>query len=207
MLTIALTGGIGSGKTQVSNHFATLGASVIDTDIISRELVEPGKPALKLIAESFGDHLIQESGQLDRNRLREMIFNDPAAREKLQNILHPAIRSEVQTRLENTDRPYVIIVIPLYVETGQFLKTDRVLVVDCPDEIQRARVLLRDNIQAEQFEKILQAQATREQRLAVADDVINNDADLDNLQKRVKELHQLYLQKSHQLGDALNPPK
>ena len=196
MLTIALTGGIGSGKTQVSDTFSSLGIRVIDTDIISRQLVEPEKPALKQITAYFGSQLLLESGELDRAGLREIIFDSAMAREKLQEILHPAIRDEVKRQLEGSTSPYVIIVIPLYVETGQFLKTDRILVVDCPEEIQRERVVTRDNISEEQFNKILQAQASREQRLAVADDVIVNDADIKTLQQRVRELHEQYLHQS-----------
>lgn len=193
MLTIALTGGIGSGKTQVSDSFSRLGVPVIDTDVISRQLVEPGQHALEQITTTFGHQLLLESGQLDRSGLRKIIFDNSSARQQLQDILHPAIRNEVQRQLQMITDPYVIIVIPLYVETGQFLKTDRVLVVDCPEEIQRDRVISRDKISSEAFEKIFNAQATREQRLAVADDVIVNDADLGTLQDKVNKLHEQYL--------------
>ena len=196
MLTVALTGGIGSGKTQVSDYFASLGVPVIDTDIISRQLVEPGQPALEKITESFGHQLLFASGQLDRAALREIIFNDATARKKLEDILHPAIREKVQHQLQALSFPYVIIVIPLYVETGQFLKTDRILVVDCPQEIQKKRVLARDNVSMEQLGKILEAQVTREQRLAVADDIIVNDADIETLQHKVMQLHEKYLHTS-----------
>ena len=196
MLTVALTGGIGSGKTQVSDYFASLGVPVIDTDIISRQLVEPGQPALEKITESFGHQLLFASGQLDRAALREIIFNDATARKKLEDILHPAIREKVQHQLQALSFPYVIIVIPLYVETGQFLKTDRILVVDCPQEIQKNRVLARDNVSMEQLGKILEAQATRQQRLAVADDIIVNDADIETLQHKVRQLHEQYLHTS-----------
>jgi len=196
MLTVALTGGIGSGKTQVSDYFASLGVPVIDTDIISRQLVEPGQPALEKITESFGHQLLFASGQLDRAALREIIFNDATARKKLEDILHPAIREKVQHQLQALSFPYVIIVIPLYVETGQFLKTDRILVVDCPQEIQKKRVLARDNVSMEQLGKILEAQATRAQRLAVADDILVNDADIETLQHKVRQLHEQYLHTS-----------
>jgi len=196
MLTIALTGGIGSGKTQVSDYFSSLGVPVIDTDIISRQLVEPGQPALEKITENFGHQLLLDSGQLDRAALREIIFNNATARKKLEDILHPAIREKVQYQLQALSFPYVIIVIPLYVETGQFLKTDRILVVDCPQEIQKNRVLARDNVSMEQLGKILEAQATRQQRLAVADDIIVNDADIETLQHKVMQLHEKYLHTS-----------
>ena len=196
MLTIALTGGIGSGKTQVSDYFSSLGVPVIDTDIISRQLVEPGQPALEKITENFGHQLLLDSGQLDRAALREIIFNNATARKKLEDILHPAIREKVQYQLQALSFPYVIIVIPLYVETGQFLKTDRILVVDCPQEIQKNRVLARDNVSMEQLGKILEAQATRQQRLAVADDIIVNDADIETLQHKVRQLHEQYLHTS-----------
>jgi dephospho-CoA kinase len=202
MLTIALTGGIGSGKTQVSNLFASLDVPIIDTDHISRQLVEPGQPAHQQISKYFGDQVLLETGYLNRAHLRQIIFNDSTARKSLENILHPAIRHEVQEQLNNIHSSYVIIVIPLYVETGQFLKTDRVLVIDCPEATQRARVLSRDNISVDQFEQILHAQATREQRLAIADDIITNDADLEVLKKKVQQLHQKYLEagKRFQLG-------
>ena len=196
MLTIALTGGIGSGKTQVSDYFSSLGVPIIDTDIISRQLVEPGQPALEKITENFGHQLLLDSGQLDRAALREIIFNNATARKKLEDILHPAIREKVQYQLQALSFPYVIIVIPLYVETGQFLKTDRILVVDCPQEIQKNRVLARDNVSMEQLGKILEAQATRQQRLAVADDIIVNDADIETLQHKVMQLHEKYLHTS-----------
>lgn len=196
MLTIALTGGIGSGKTQVSDYFSSLGVPVIDTDLISRQLVEPGQPALEKITDYFGNQLLLDSGQLDRAGLREIIFNNSTARKKLEDILHPAIRDQVQRQLEASSYPYVIIVIPLYIETGQFLKTDRILVVDCPEEMQKRRVLARDNISMEQLDKILVAQAKREQRLAIADDIIVNDADIETLQHRVKQLHEQYLHTS-----------
>jgi len=196
MFTIALTGGIGSGKTQVSNAFSSLGVPVIDTDIISRQLVEAGQPALEKITNTFGSQLLLESGQLDRAALRKLIFDNAIARQKLQDILHPAIRDEVQRQLQALTHPYVIIVIPLYVETGQFLQTDRILVVDCPEEMQRNRVVYRDNISDDEFEKIFKAQATREQRLAVADDVIVNDAGLETLHDKVKKIHQQYLHQS-----------
>jgi dephospho-CoA kinase len=196
MLTIALTGGIGSGKTQVSDFFSSLGVPVIDTDIISRQLVEPGQTALEQITGYFGNHILLDSGELDRAGLREIIFNNSTARKTLEDILHPAIRDKVQQQLQASTYPYVIIVIPLYIETGQFLNTDRILVVDCPQEIQQNRVVARDNISIEQFAKILQSQATREQRLAVADDVIVNDSDIETLQRKVKQLHEQYLHTS-----------
>jgi len=192
MLTVAVTGGIGSGKTAACNIFASLGAPVIDTDLISRQLVEPGQPALSRITELFGHDLLLADGQLDRKKMRSIIFADQQARESLEAILHPLIHQLVKQQLFQLNHPYAIIVIPLLLETRQLFITDRILVIDSPENLQRSRVLSRDNIEPALFERMLQAQASRQQRLSVADDIICNDGDMDHLQEQVKTLHRKY---------------
>ena len=194
MLKIGLTGGIASGKTAVSDQFSRLGVPVIDTDIISRELVEPGKPALQQIADQLGKVFIQEDGRLNRRALRQHIFSHPGARTVLENILHPAIRQEVTRQLHAlTSTPYAIVVIPLLVENGLQDMVDRVLLVDAPEETQIQRVCQRDEISPEQARNILNAQASRNQKLAAADDILENNGDLNALAAHVETLHKQYL--------------
>ena len=193
MLKIGLTGGIGSGKTAASDHFARLGAHVIDTDLLCRELVEPGQPALSEIAEAFGPELLTDDGRLDRAQMRTHIFRDPTARKRLEDILHPRIRSEMLARAERSTAPYVVFVVPLLLETGQQELVDRVLVIDVPEALQRARVAARDYVSEQQIERILQSQVDRDTRLAAADDVIRNDRDIDTLYDAVEQLHAEYL--------------
>ena len=194
MLIIGLTGGIGSGKTVVSDRFAALGVPVIDTDLISRQLVQPGQPLLQTIVREFGESYLNGSGHLDRSALRRLIFSDPQARRKLESILHPAIRRETQNQLDRLDADYAILVIPLLVESGADYPIERVLVVDTPESRQIERVMQRDGAGRETAENILKSQASREQRLQLADDVIINDADLPALIAAVDKLHARYLQ-------------
>jgi len=193
VLKIALTGGIASGKTTVSQLFAALGVPVIDADIIARELVAPQQPALTLIKNAFGDNIVQDNGELNRVKLRQLIFADKTQREKLEAILHPLIRDEMKKRAESITMAYCILVIPLLIETQQTTWIDRILVVDCPIEIQKKRLKTRDNISDLQIEQIFTAQTTREKRLALADDIIQNNMDLDALKKQVFILHQRYI--------------
>jgi dephospho-CoA kinase len=194
MLKVGLTGGIASGKTTVSTRFSRLGVPIIDTDIISRELVEPGKPALQQIADQLGGEFIAVDGSLDRPALRRHIFSHPEARAILEDILHPAIRREVERRLaETADAPYAIVVIPLLVENRLQDMVDRTLLVDAPEELQVERVCRRDNITPKEAEKILLAQATRNERLKAADDLIDNRGDFSDLDNQVKALHDHYL--------------
>jgi dephospho-CoA kinase len=194
MLKIGLTGGIASGKTVVSNHFSRLGVPVIDTDIISRELVEPGKPALQQIENRLGKDFIHPDGSLNRQKLRQHIFSHPEARHTLEDILHPAIRQEISHRLDAIhDTPYAIVVIPLLVENGLQSMVDRVLLVDIPEDLQIQRVCLRDGIEEDQAKQILAAQASRKQRRASADDLIENSKDMNALLARVESLHRHYL--------------
>lgn len=193
MLVVGLTGGIGSGKTAVSDAFARRGVPVIDTDVIARELVAPGQPALDEIAAQFGPQCLDADGGLDRRFLREKVFADPRLRQRLEAILHPRIRRAVHDRLAELETPYCLVVIPLLVEAGMGDLVHRILVVDVPEALQIRRVMGRDRVDEAQVRKILSAQAGREQRLKQADDVIVNDADLATLDARVADLHQKYL--------------
>jgi dephospho-CoA kinase len=194
LLKIGLTGGIGSGKTTAGDYFAEFGAEVIDTDLLSRELVEPGQPALAEIVAAFGPEVLDGAGRLDRARLRERIFSDAGARRRLEQILHPRIRTAMLARAERTTAPYVIFVIPLLFETGQQDLVDRVLLIDVPEAMQRRRVAARDALDDAQIEQIMQAQTDRPTRLRNADDVIHNDGSRDRLRAAVQSLHQQYLQ-------------
>ena len=193
MLKIGLTGGIGSGKSAASAHFAKLGAEVIDTDLLSRELVEPGQPSLAQIVDAFGERMLDGDGRLNRSRLRERIFADPVARRTLEEILHPRIREAMMARAQRSSSPYVIFVIPLLFETGQQSLVDRVLLVDVPEALQRARAGARDGLDDARIDRILQAQTERETRLRGADDVICNDGTLDELRAAVEKLHLEYM--------------
>ena len=197
-LRVALTGGIASGKTAVSDRFAALGASVVDTDVIARELVEPGSPALADIADHFGDDILLDSGALDRGRLREIVFNDREAQQQLQAILHPLIRAEALHQAEHATGPYVIVVIPLLAESGGFPGVDRVLLVDVPESVQIERLMARDGSSREAAEAALRAQATRAERQALADDLIENTGSLETLNAKVEALHERYLQLSNE---------
>jgi dephospho-CoA kinase len=191
--TVALTGGIASGKTTVANLFSELGVTVIDTDQLARDVVEPGSPALAQIAARFGPDILDDAGRLDRRRMRERVFADVGERKALEAIMHPAIRNELSQRAAVARGPYQIHVIPLLAEGGRKSSAQRVLVVDCPPEMQLARLQSRDSTSEEQARRILAAQATREQRLAIADDVIVNNGQVAELVARVRELHEKYL--------------
>ena len=192
MLKIGLTGGLASGKSTVAERFAGLGAPVIDTDVIARELVEPGRPALETIRAAFGPAVLTAAGRLDRAWLKQQVFADPAQRLRLEAILHPLIHRDVIDRLSMLREPYCLIVIPLLVESTQTYPLDRVLLVDVPEALQRQRAAARDGLSPELISAILASQASRAQRLAVADDVIVNDADLVHLDAEVARLHAFY---------------
>ena len=194
MLIIGITGGIASGKTSVSDAFAELGVPIVDTDVIARKVVEPGDPGLDQVREAFGPEILTEDGRLDRARLRQHVFADPAARRRLEGILHPLIRKRVLDDLSALRAPYAIVVVPLLIETGFDDIVDRILVVDTPVENQRKRLAKRDGASSEEIAGILAAQATREQRIARAHDVLVNDGDLADLQRDVRQLHQRYLE-------------
>ena len=190
---VALTGGIASGKSTVADLFAALGVPVIDTDVIAREVVEPGRPALAQVAEAFGADVLDAGGCLDRKRMRERIFADADARRRLQAILHPAIRAEMERQSQAAGGPYQVLVIPLLAEGGRRDHVDRVLLVDVPEELQIQRVMWRDGVSHQQAQASLDAQATRAQRLEMADDVLRNTGRVDDLREQVAKLHQRYL--------------
>jgi len=192
-LLIGLTGGIGSGKTTVADLFAARGAAVVDTDAIAHELTAPGGAAIAAIRAEFGDAVIRADGALDRDAMRERAFEDPAARRRLEAILHPMIRAESRRRLEAAEGPYAMLVVPLLVESGDRAGgVDRILVVDCPVEVQVERVMRRSGLTRDRVATILAAQASRAQRLAAADDVIDNGGAPDALDAHVEALHRRY---------------
>jgi len=192
VLVVGLTGGIGSGKTAVSDRFARCGAPVIDTDLLARELVEPGQPALAAIVAEFGPECLDDRGRLRRAHLRERVFADPAGRRRLEAILHPRIRGLARERIAALTAPYCLVVIPLLAETGMTDLIDRVLVVDVPEAEQIRRVMVRDQIDEARARRILAAQAPRARRLALADEILDNAGDLDHLDRQVVDLHQRY---------------
>jgi len=189
---VALTGGIASGKPTVANLFASLGAPVIDTDVIAREVVEPGQPALAQVVEAFGPGVLGPDGRLDRRRLRERIFTDAGARRRLESILHPAIRAAMERQSAAAGGLYQVLVIPLLTEGGRRDHVDRVLVVDVPEEVQVQRLVERDGVTREQALASLAAQATRAARLAIADDVLVNSGDVEALRPGVESLDRRY---------------
>jgi len=191
--TVALTGGIGSGKSTIANAFAALGVPLIDADRIAREVVEPGSPALQRIVERHGPDILTDQGALNRARLREIIFHSPDEKTWLNNLLHPLINARTQQLKALTTAPYVLWVVPLLVENGLQRQADRVLVVDVDEATQIARTIQRDGIDLQQAKNILSAQATRSARLAVADDVINNSGAPADALPQVAALHQRYL--------------
>ena len=194
-LVIGLTGGIGSGKTAVAEEFARLGATVVDTDEIAHELTSAGGAAIAGVRELFGDEYVDSRGAMDRRKMRERVFADPGARQRLEALLHPLIREESQRRIAEAKGPYVVHVVPLLVESADYRKrVDRVVVVDCPEDVQVARVRERSGLAEEEIRRIIAAQATRATRQAVADDVIDNGGNLDALFAQVQTLHQRYLQ-------------
>lgn len=195
MYSIGLTGGIGSGKTTVADLFAARGVAVIDTDLIAHQITAPGGVAMPLIESEFGREYVAADGSLDRAKMRAHVFADDTAKARLEAITHPLIRAETDREAREAQGPYVIFVVPLLVESGNWkARCDRVLVVDCPVETQIARVMRRNGFTREQVEAIIARQATREARLAAADDVIVNDATApDMLAAQVDALHQRYL--------------
>jgi dephospho-CoA kinase len=192
-LVIGLTGGIGSGKSTVAGIFQQLGVPVIDADVIAHAMVAPGQPALEEINKVFGPDSLDASGTLDRNRLRKLVFSDPGQRRRLEAILHPKIRSEIIALITNIPAPYCIVVIPLLLETNQQDLVDRILVVDAGEDRQIARVTLRNGLPGSEIAAIIAAQASRDARLAAADEVITNDGSLDELADQVLYHHEKYL--------------
>ncbi|MDD2740128.1 MAG: dephospho-CoA kinase [Methylomonas lenta] len=193
MLRVGLTGGIGSGKSTVCDLFAELGVPIVDADVIARQLVAPGQPALTKLAEVFGLSIIEQDGSLNRALLRQLAFSDLLNKQKLDAIMHPLIYDEIETQIVDLQTAYCIMAIPLLLETQKKHVVDRVLVVDCPLFIQLKRLIARDKVSTEQAEAIIALQAARETRLAAADDVIDNSASQTALAEQVKSLHNSYL--------------
>lgn len=192
-LRIGLTGGIASGKSTVADLFAAHGVAVIDTDVIARQLVEPGEPALDEIRSAFGSRVFDSDGRLDRRSMRELVFSDASRRAQLESILHPRIRAETAAQSAAAGGPYQIIVVPLLVESPIRQFMDRILVVDCDEDTQLRRLLARDAEDESQARRIMAAQASRTDRLAIADDVISNNDDLGSTRSQVDVLHSEYL--------------
>jgi dephospho-CoA kinase len=198
---IALTGGIGSGKSSVADMLRDLGAAIIDTDEIAHELTAAGQTGALSVGREFGAEYLDSHGALDRARMRELVFSDVTAKHKLESLLHPMIRAEVKTRLENlaqkpSDRvPYIVIVVPLLIETGAYRElAQRVLVVDCDEARQIARVIERSGLEAAAVTAIMANQVSRQERLRQADDVVRNDGDLQALRGKVESVHRRYLE-------------
>jgi dephospho-CoA kinase len=194
---VGLTGGIGSGKSAAAAEFERLGATVVDTDAIAHELTQAGGPAIAEIRKLFGPELIGASGAMDRKKMRARVFADPAAKKRLEALLHPLIREESSRRIARAQGPYVIHVVPLLIESPDYRsRVDRVLVVDAPEEVQVERVRRRGGLADDEVRAIVAAQATRAQRLAAADDVIENRGTIDALRAQVAALHRRYLEYS-----------
>ncbi len=192
MLRVGLTGGIGSGKTTVAEFFAALGVPVIDTDELARDVVRRNEPAHKEIVQRFGSDMFDDDGALNRAKMRQLIFRDPLKRKALETILHPRIRDATRKRLAEVDAPYVVVVVPLLVETGFDDLVDRILVVDCDEALQVQHVISRNGLTPEDIRRIMAAQLSRTERLAHADDVLDNNGDRSQLQQAVTRLHERY---------------
>ncbi len=192
MLKIGLTGGIGSGKSTVCRLFQELGVAIIDADIIARQLVEPGQPALMQLVDHFGGHILNTDGSLNRTMLRDLVFADADKKQQLENILHPLVYARIAIEIEQLQGNYCIVAVPLLLETGKSHAVDRVLVVDCSVETQIDRVISRDNLNRNQVMAIIASQMPREQRLTLADDVIDNSTTPVQLAEQVKRLHNSY---------------
>ena len=192
MYTVGLTGGIACGKTAVAEIFESLGAGVVDTDRIARDVVAPGRPGLEAVRREFGEAVMRPSGELDRRALRDVVFADPAARRRLEALLHPLIRAGTLEALARLRAPYAVAVVPLLVETGFGELVDRVAVVDCPREIQIERLMNRDGIGPGRAASMLSAQVDRRTRLKAADDVIDNGGSRESTRRQVRRLHTLY---------------
>lgn len=203
--SVGLTGGIGCGKTTVADMFAALGAAVIDTDQIAHALTAPHGAAMPALLAEFGQDFATPEGALDRARMRALVFSDDTARARLEAILHPRIRDATAAAAAIASGDYVIFVVPLLIESGSWrARVTRVLAIDCPEEIQVARVMARSGLAESQVRAIMAAQVTREQRRAAADDIILNDDGLDALRPQVEALHAMYLSQTKLMQDKLN---
>ncbi|OTG81470.1 dephospho-CoA kinase [Acinetobacter sp. ANC 5054] len=190
---LGLTGGIGSGKSAASNWFERQGITVVDADVVAREIVEIGQPALTAIQQHFGDWVLMNNGELNRRALREHIFKEPSARHALEAITHPAIRLSIIQQLAQATSPYVILVSPLLYETNQHKLTQRTLLIDATEQLQIQRASTRDSQNIEQIQKIIQAQMPRSEKQKFANDIVLNDGHLDHLYAQLRPLHLAYL--------------
>jgi dephospho-CoA kinase len=200
---VGISGGVGSGKTTVTDLFAKYAIKVIDADVIAREIVEPGTPALKAIIDKFGQSVLDSSGgsssgTLDRAKLRTLVFNNSEVKNWLNQLLHPAIREQMLLQTKQAESAYCLLSVPLLVENKLYQHVDRVVIVDVHEQTQLQRTLLRDKTNEQQIRAIMSAQATRQQRLAVADDVIDNNGKADDLTEKITQLHKHYLQLAKQ---------
>jgi len=193
MLIIGLTGGIGSGKSVASDKFKSLGITIVDADVASRTVVEPGKPALKEIEDHFGSGIITAEGKLDRNNLREIIATDPEERKWLESVTHPKIGEQITKEISESTSVYTLFVAPLLLETNSQEMCSRVVVVDVPKDVQIQRTAKRDKVSPNQVEQMVAAQMEREKRLEKADDVLLNSGTIEDLEKQVEELHKKYI--------------
>ena len=193
VLTIALTGGIGSGKTSIASIFKSLGVPIIDSDTISKEIILPGKPCFKDIVNEFGEEILTNKGTIDRYKLRDIIFNNDKARIKLENIIHPVVFKNIDTEISLINYPYCLVIIPLLIETKSTEKFDRILVIDAPESLQFERIVKRDDISPILIKKIIKTQAKRKERLRYANDIIVNNDTIMNLNKSINTLHKKYL--------------
>jgi len=193
MFRIGLTGGIASGKSTVADVFTELGVAVVDTDAVAREVVAPGEAGLEAVATEFGPDILLPNGELDRRALRSIVFRDPQRREALESILHPLIRARTLQVIDSLEAPYVVIVVPLLLETGFAELVERIIVVDCPEAQQLERLRQRDDVGESEAQAMLAAQTDRQTRLARADDVIDNSGSIESTRAQVKALHERYL--------------
>ncbi len=196
-LRVGLTGGIGSGKSTVQAIFVRLGVPVVDADRVAREVVEPGRPALRELVELLGPEVLTGTGNLNRSRVRELVFRDTELRLRVEAILHPRIRKTMENRVQDLEASYCVLSIPLLLETGQTDLVDRILVVDVPRELQIKRASARDHATTAEVARIIDAQLAREERLDRADDILRNDTDLRSLENQIRRLHGLYLKLSN----------
>ena len=193
VLTIALTGGIGSGKTSIASIFKSLGVPIIDSDTISKEIILPGKPCFKDIVNEFGEEILTNKGTIDRYKLRNIIFNNDKARIKLENIIHPVVFKNIDTEISLINYPYCLVIIPLLIETKSTERFDRILVIDALESLQFERIVKRDDISPILIKKIIKTQAKRKERLRYANDIIVNNDTIMNLNKSINTLHKKYL--------------
>ncbi|WP_331345462.1 dephospho-CoA kinase [Cellvibrio sp. UBA7661] len=195
-LIVGLTGGIGSGKSEACRLFAARGIVIVDADNIARDVVLPGSTALHDISLHFGEEILTTSGELDRRKLRDIIFSNPHEKKWLENLLHPIINLEIRNQLANAESPYVILASPLLLETRQFELTNRILVIDASEQLQIERASTRDRNDTAQIKAIMNTQLSRQERCAKADDIIQNHGNLDELDEQIEKLHQRYLEMS-----------